>query len=198
MSDDDIRLVNQRLRKKEEQLRNAEESGDTKGATLLSTIVSLIKLEIKYLEQGGSSLKAPDDLTELYIFLKEKKQMIEDFGILLETLPENDVNNPKYQRITRILSTQAVYLEEKYDLISKNGSLEDLQKWMDFAGREGVEIIESPLEHEASLKAFKPAKVERRKKDFVPDFQKVALALTVLLIMTSFYLGMFFLEEDPL
>ena len=191
MPEDEITLLLQRIKKKKEDLREAEAQGDKATSELLSTRLTLLNAEMSYLESGGSSINAPDSPSKLEFLLKEKKALLEEFKRNINHLPNGDIELSKYREIERILNAQYEYLSAKHKVISENRPVKELGRYMQLAEAEGVQIVASLLEHEVELKRFKPAKKERKKREFTVDFRKIPTIIVVLLLIFSLYTGLF-------
>ncbi|RMF89903.1 MAG: hypothetical protein D6733_05255 [Methanobacteriota archaeon] len=195
MREDELYLLRHRLKKREEELQKAEAAGDAKKVSLLSAEAALLRAEIRYLESGGASLEPPDDPAQLEFLLKEKRSLLSEFekriNLSFFQTPEEQVKLQRYRDIERILKAQCEYLSAKHAIVTENRNIGELREWIKIAEEEGVKIIGSVLEHEAEVESFRPVKKERKKKEFVLDFRKMALGVAVLLLLLSFYFGIF-------
>lgn len=190
MNRDELKLLRQRLNRKQEQLTEAENTNDQSSVSSLSAAIELINVEIEYFEKGGETLKTSDDLLNLSLLIKEKNKLLERLEKQLKSLPDDDINLAKYSSMERILKAQIDYLNAKHTILSENRNISELGRWLGFAEKEGVKIISTPLEHQAELELFKPAKHEKQ-KTFVIEFKKIAIVLTLLLIIAAFYMGVY-------
>jgi hypothetical protein len=191
MSKDEVDLLIHRIRKNEEILKEAEEKGDATSVEFLSSRLSLLKIEAKYLLAGGDVLEAPDILSQLEFALSKKRILLRDLESSIQYMKRDDIETPKYREIKRILSAQCEYLSAKEKILSENRSLSELRVYLQLAEENGVHIVTSTLEHEAEVGRFKPKKIEPRKKEFVVDFRKITAVLVIFFLVLAVYLGAF-------
>jgi hypothetical protein len=193
MQKDEINVLKARLKKREEELKTAEEKGDSKAVEFLISEAALLNAEILYIKSGGKVLKAPDDPAQLEFLLKEKKTILKEFeskiNLSFFQSPEEQIKLENYRKIERILKAQCEYLTAKHTIITEDRHLTELRRWIKLTEDEGVEIVASTLEHEAEIESFRPSKKEKEKKEFVIEFRKVALAMAVVFIILAVYFG---------
>jgi hypothetical protein len=189
--EDELSLLSYRIRKYEKLLKDVKEKKDEKAIDLYSAKLALIKAKKKYLELGGNTLKTSDDLPEIEFHLKEKKTIIQEITRNVKVLPKNDVEYSIYKEIEKIIGSQREYLKAKHHVISEDRPVKELGSYMQLAEADGIDIIASPLEHEAELHSFKPTKREKRKKEFTIDFRKLAVVIAVFFLLLSLYFGIF-------
>jgi hypothetical protein len=189
MPEDELRLLKRRVITKTELLKEAERRGDIRTAKLLSIKLDLLKTEASYLESGGTTLKAPDDLSQIEFILRQRFALLEEMRGNMSKLPENDIDLQGFKEIEKVISAQCEYLSAKRAVISEERSLSELGRYIQLAEENGVRFSASPLEREADLERFKPPKIEKRKKEFVLDFRQVALIITVIFLIFSVYIG---------
>jgi len=189
LRDDRLLLIKEAIRIKELKLRKAEEEGDHEAMEELEAKIALLKAEAFFLESGGAALKAPDELSEIDFLLSGKKRLLEELREAMGRKQVEDVELERYRRIERLLAAQCSYLEAKRRVVSENRSLSELARYIRLAEEEGVEIVSSPLEHEAEVSLFKAPKRRRKVRKPVLEPRRLAIFLAALLLVFSFYIG---------
>jgi hypothetical protein len=189
MPEDELKNLQQRIKTKEELLKEAKSRGDSKVAEILSTKLSILKTEGSYLESGGKTIKAPDDPAEIDFLLKKKRALLDEMKGNTSKLPQGDIDLKGFKEIEKVISGQCEYLSAKRAVISESRSLSELGRYIQIAEDNGVQFSASSLEREADLERFKPSKVAKRKNEFTLDFRKIALIGTVFFLLLSVYIS---------
>jgi hypothetical protein len=189
MTEDEAELLLRRIQKKEDLVKEAKKSGDKKTVKDLSMRIALLEWEVIYVDSGGNSLNAPDDISQIEFMITNKKTSLEGFKRNIKLLPNDDIDLAKYTKIIETLTAQIEYLSAKRKVIIENRHLKELAKYIKIAESEGVRIIASPLEHQADVSRFKPVKREKRKKGFTIDTSKISIYVIIFFLLLSVYIG---------
>ncbi len=184
-----LEVIRKRILKKEEMLKKAKEEGDKSVIKLYQTKLALLRAEERYLQSGGRSLSVPDNLRDIELILEEKKELLKELKNNLVHLPQRDIDSRKFRDVGRILGAQIEYLLAKHSVILENRSFKELSSYIQLASEDGVEILCSPLEHEAEAEIFRPAKKVKKKRELTLDFRRLSLILVVLLVVMATYFG---------